>query len=163
MTTQNNTHNNTQHADVATLVNICTEIWPPRQRTYFGSLNVRSPQSGEAFATTPIHGCMGVMDLGDKRTLEYRITAREIADDIAREINGDLDSAILDYERAIRFQPDHANAYFNRGDLLEKKGDPAQAIADLERYLDLGEGERVGDTETIQKRIENLKAQLPAK
>ena len=89
MTTQNNTHNNTQHADVATLVNICTEIWPPRQRTYFGSLNVRSPQSGEAFAVTPIRGCMGVMDLGDKRTLEYRITAREIADDIAREINGD--------------------------------------------------------------------------
>jgi hypothetical protein len=89
VTTQNNTHSNTQHTDVATLVNICTEIWPPRQRTYFGSLNVRSPQSGEAFAITPIHGCMGVMDLGDKRTLEYRITAREIADDIAREINGD--------------------------------------------------------------------------
>jgi hypothetical protein len=86
---QNNTHNSTPHTDVATLVNICTEIWPPRQRTYFGSLNVRSPQSGEAFALTPIHGCMGVMDLGDKRTLEYRITAREIADDIAREINGD--------------------------------------------------------------------------
>ena len=29
------------------------------------------------------------MDLGDKRTMEYRITAREIAEDIAREINGD--------------------------------------------------------------------------
>jgi hypothetical protein len=29
------------------------------------------------------------MDLGDKRTMEYRITAREIAEDIARELNGD--------------------------------------------------------------------------
>jgi hypothetical protein len=75
--------------DVAALVNISTEKWPPRHRTYFGSLEIRSPQAGEAFAVTPIRGCMGVMDLGDKRTMEYRITAREIAEDIARELNGD--------------------------------------------------------------------------
>jgi hypothetical protein len=71
------------------LVNISTQKWPPRQRTYFGSLEVRSPEPGEAFAITPIRGCTGVMDLGDKRIMEFRITAREIADDIAREINGD--------------------------------------------------------------------------
>ncbi len=71
------------------LVNISTQKWPPRQRTYFGSLEVRSPEPGEVFAITPIRGCTGVMDLGDKRIMEYRITAREIADDIAREINGD--------------------------------------------------------------------------
>jgi len=75
--------------DVVALVNISTEKWPPRQRTYFGSLAISSPQPGEAFAITPIHGCLGVMDLGDKRTMEYRITAREIAEDLAREINGD--------------------------------------------------------------------------
>ena len=86
---QNQTHNNAQSVDIVALVNISTEKWPPRQRTYFGSLDVRSPQSGEAFAITPIRGCMGVMDLGDKRTMEYRITAREIAEDIAREINSD--------------------------------------------------------------------------
>ncbi len=78
----------TQTETVA-LVNISTEKWPPRQRTYFGSLAISSPQPGEAFAITPIHGCLGVMDLGDKRTMEFRITAREIAEDIAREINGD--------------------------------------------------------------------------
>jgi hypothetical protein len=78
----------TEHTTVS-LVNISTQKWPPRQRTYFGSLEVRSPEPGEAFAITPIRGCMGVMDLGDKRIMEYRITAREIADDIAREINGD--------------------------------------------------------------------------
>ena len=78
----------TESATVS-LVNISTQKWPPRQRTYFGSLEVRSPEHGEAFAVTPIRGCTGVMDLGDKRIMEYRITAREIADDIAREINGD--------------------------------------------------------------------------
>ncbi len=71
------------------LVNISTEKWPPRQRTYFGSLDVRSPEPGEPYAITPIRGCTGVMDLGDKRIMEYRIAAREIAEDIAREINGD--------------------------------------------------------------------------
>jgi hypothetical protein len=86
---QTQTHSKSQSTDIVALVNISTEKWPPRQRTYFGSLEVRSPQSGEAFAITPIRGCMGVMDLGDKRTMEYRITAREIAEDIAREINSD--------------------------------------------------------------------------
>ncbi len=75
--------------NAATLVNISTEKWPPRHRTYFGSLEVRSPEPGEPYAITPIRGCTGVMDLGDKRTMEYRITAREIAEDIAREINSD--------------------------------------------------------------------------
>ena len=73
----------------ATLVNITTEKWPVRQRTYFGSLQILSPQPGEAYALTPVQGCVGMMDLGDKRTMEYRITAREIAEDLAREINGD--------------------------------------------------------------------------
>jgi hypothetical protein len=75
--------------ETVALVNISSEKWPPRHRTYFGSLAISSPQPGEAFAITPIRGCLGVMDLGDKRTMEFRITAREIAEDIAREINGD--------------------------------------------------------------------------
>src|SRR5258707_3917872 len=75
--------------DSVSLVNISAEKWPPRQRTYFGSLDVHSPEPGEPYAVTMIRGCSGVMDLGDKRTMEYRITAREIAEDIAREINND--------------------------------------------------------------------------
>jgi hypothetical protein len=82
-------HSAAKPSDLVALVNISTEKWPPRHRTYFGSLAISSPQPGEAFAITPIHGCLGVMDLGDKRTMEFRITAREIAEDIAREINGD--------------------------------------------------------------------------
>ena len=75
--------------DFAALVNISPQKWPPRHRTYFGSIEVRSPCPGEAYAVTPIRACKGVMDLGDKRTMEFAITAREIAEDIAREINGD--------------------------------------------------------------------------
>lgn len=75
--------------DVVSLVNISTEKWPPRHRTYFGSLQVVSPEAGESFAVTQIRGCKGVMDLGDKRTMDYQITAQEVAEDIAREINGD--------------------------------------------------------------------------
>jgi hypothetical protein len=73
----------------AALVNISAERWPPRHRTYFGSLQIISPQDGEAFAITPIRGCQGSMDMGDRRMVEYRVTAREVAEDIAREINGD--------------------------------------------------------------------------
>jgi hypothetical protein len=79
---------NTESSTVV-LVNISTEKWPPRHRTYFGSLEVRSPEPGEPYAITPIRGCTGVMDMGDKRTMDYRITAREIAEDVAREINSD--------------------------------------------------------------------------
>ena len=78
-----------KQSDTATLVNISAQTWPPRHRTYFGSLVVHSPESGASFAVTPIHACKGVMDLGDKRTMEFSITAREIAEDIARELNND--------------------------------------------------------------------------
>jgi hypothetical protein len=75
--------------ETVSLVNISQEKWPPRQRTYFGALEVRSPQPGEPYAVTPIRGCTSVMDLGDKRTMEISVSAREIAEDIARELNSD--------------------------------------------------------------------------
>lgn len=75
--------------NIAVLVNISTEKWPPRHRTYFGSLEVRSPEAGEPYAITPVRGCTGVIDMGDKRTMPVQISAHEIAEDIAREINSD--------------------------------------------------------------------------
>jgi hypothetical protein len=71
------------------LVNISPEKWPPRHRTYFGSLEVRSPEPGQAYAVTPIHACTGVTDMGDRRFTEYSVSAQQVAEDIAREINGD--------------------------------------------------------------------------
>jgi hypothetical protein len=75
--------------DVVALVNISTEKWPPRHRPYFGSLVIHSPEPGEEFAITPVRGCAAKMDLGDKRTIDVPLTAREIAEDLARELNGD--------------------------------------------------------------------------
>jgi len=75
--------------DTVALVNISTEKWPARHRTYFGSLVIHSPAPGEDFAITPIRACIAKMDLGDKRTLDVSLTARQIAEDLARELNGD--------------------------------------------------------------------------
>ena len=75
--------------DVASLVNISRENWPPRQRSYFGALTVRTPEADEEYAITPICGCSDHMDLGDKRVVDVKISAREIAEDLARELNGD--------------------------------------------------------------------------
>jgi len=77
------------HPSTAALINISTEKWPPRHRTYFGSLEVRSPQPGEPYAATTIHGCNSFIDMGDHRHMDYSITAQQVAEDIAREINGD--------------------------------------------------------------------------
>jgi hypothetical protein len=41
------------------------------------------------YALTRISGRTGAIDLGDKRTLEFPISARDIAEDLAREINAD--------------------------------------------------------------------------
>lgn len=71
------------------LVNISTERWPARQRAYFGSLVIHSPEPGQEFAITPVRACVAKMDLGDKRTLDVPLSAREIAEDLARELNGD--------------------------------------------------------------------------
>jgi ribosomal protein L37AE/L43A len=44
---------------------------------------------GEAYALTRVTSRTAVMDYGDKRTMPLQITAREIAEDICREINSD--------------------------------------------------------------------------
>src|SRR5882724_3162363 len=78
-----------KQSDVVSLVNISTQKWPARLRTYFGSLTIQSPAEGVAYAVTPVRACTCLMDLGDKRTMEIRLTAQEIAEDLVREINGD--------------------------------------------------------------------------
>ena len=76
-------------SSTVSLVNISREKWPPRHRTYFGSLVVSSPEAGESFCD---HS-HSQLQRGDrhwrKRTVDFHITAREVAEDIARELNGD--------------------------------------------------------------------------
>jgi hypothetical protein len=71
----------------AVLCNIAEQSWI-LHRTH-GTFVVAGRAAGETFALTIIGARTGAIDLGDKRTLEFPITAREIADDLAREINSD--------------------------------------------------------------------------
>ena len=48
-----------------------------------------SPKEIVPYALTRISARTGAIDLGDKRTLEFPISARDIAEDLAREINAD--------------------------------------------------------------------------
>ncbi len=53
-----------------------------------------------------------------------------------------------------------ADAYYNRALVWRNNLNPAAAIADFQKYLDLGGGERDGDTEQVRKMIADLKQKL---
>ena len=71
----------------AVIANI-TEQRYMAQRMY-GTFQIAGRGEGESFALTRITPRTAVMDYGDKRTLPLAITAREIAEDLCREINSD--------------------------------------------------------------------------
>ena len=73
--------------DIAVIANI-TEQRYMAQRMY-GTFQIAGRGEGEAYALTRITPRTAVMDYGDKRTLPLAITAREIAEDLCREINSD--------------------------------------------------------------------------
>jgi hypothetical protein len=55
----------------------------------YGTFQIAGCAEGESCALTRVTPRRAVMDYGDKRTLPLPITAREIAEDICREINSD--------------------------------------------------------------------------
>jgi tetratricopeptide (TPR) repeat protein len=58
-----------------------------------------------------------------------------LADSLARK--GRSDEAMVHYQQAIRLEPNYADAYYNRGNVLLAKGQIDDAIADLEKTLQL--------------------------
>ena len=58
-----------------------------------------------------------------------------LADALARK--GQPDEALVHYEQAIRLQPNYANAYYNRGNVLFTKGRIDEAMADWEKTLQI--------------------------
>lgn len=71
----------------AVLVNITEQHWVIT-RTY-GVYQVPGKPVDEEYATLRFKCAAGSIDLGDRRSVEYPILARDIANDIAREINSD--------------------------------------------------------------------------
>ncbi len=57
-------------------------------RTY-GTFLIPGREDGEEFSLTRVTARTAIMDYGDKRTLPLPISAREIAEDLCREINSD--------------------------------------------------------------------------
>ena len=75
---------------------------------------------------------------------------------VVRQAKGDLDGALADYAEAIRLKPDYTNAFYNRGKLKKVLRDHSGAVADLQKYLDLGGGERDGDQSAVEEEIRKL-------
>lgn len=55
----------------------------------YGTFQIAGRAEGEPYALTRVTPRTAVMDYGDKRTLPLAIPAREIAEDVCREINSD--------------------------------------------------------------------------
>jgi hypothetical protein len=72
---------------VAVIANITEQQWLA-QRTY-GNFVVKGCPPGQPYELTEVQARKGTIDLGDKRVLDFPITARAIAEDIAREVNSD--------------------------------------------------------------------------
>lgn len=75
------------NSDTATIANITDQRYMASRM--YGTFQIAGCAEGEPFALTRVTPRTTVMDYGDKRTLPLAITAREIADDICREINSD--------------------------------------------------------------------------
>ena len=77
----------TERSPQAMIANI-TEQHYLAHRMY-GTFQIAGRAEGDAYAMTRITPRTAVMDYGDKRVLPLPITAREIAEDICREVNSD--------------------------------------------------------------------------
>jgi tetratricopeptide (TPR) repeat protein len=51
-----------------------------------------------------------------------------------------LDGAIGEYREALRIQPGYANAHYNLGNILFRKGEVGEAIQELQKALELRPG-----------------------
>src|SRR5579864_788993 len=74
-------------SDIAVIANITDQRYMASRM--YGTFQIAACAEGEPFALTRITSRTAVMDYGDKRTLPLAIAAREIAEDICREINSD--------------------------------------------------------------------------
>jgi tetratricopeptide (TPR) repeat protein len=79
---------------------------------------------------------------------------------LARRAKGDLDGALQDYGQAIRLKPDFANPYYGRALIFRDRLSYRDAVADFQRFLDLGGGAHDGFAEKAKQMIADLKQKL---
>jgi tetratricopeptide (TPR) repeat protein len=74
-----------------------------------------------------------------------------------------FDLALLDYTRAIQFNPDYGSAYLNRAKTHMEMGRHQQALADAVKARSLGVPEADPLVRQLQERILNTGTQRPRK
>ena len=77
-----------------------------------------------------------------------------------RHEQNDDERALKDYNEAIRLKPDYVDALYSRGRALESKSLFRAAIADFQKYLDLGGGELNSNRGKVERIIRNLREEL---
>ena len=84
-----------------------------------------------------IRGCTQIIERGKRERREYRAIAYNNRG-IAYQEKGEVDRAIADFTTAIKFNPNDARVYSNRGNAhSEKKGEVDRAIADFRKALEI--------------------------
>jgi tetratricopeptide (TPR) repeat protein len=77
-----------------------------------------------------------------------------------RREQGNVDGALYDFNEAIRFKPEFVDALYSRALVLEEKSLFRAAIADYQKYLDLGGGEQDGNQSRVERLIRRLRDAL---
>jgi tetratricopeptide (TPR) repeat protein len=72
----------------------------------------------------------------------------------------ELDASIIEFSVAIRLDPEYSDAYFFRAVALKEKSDLNGAIADYQKYLDLGVNFKLADQDEVEELISDLKNEL---
>jgi hypothetical protein len=75
------------NTETAVIANITDQSYSAH-RTY-GTFRIAGRAEGEEYSLTHVTPRTAVIDYGDKRKLPLQITAREIAEDLCREVNSD--------------------------------------------------------------------------
>jgi tetratricopeptide (TPR) repeat protein len=74
-----------------------------------------------------------------------------------RREQGDVERALRDFNEAIRLKPDFADALYSRASVLEKKSLFRAAVADYQKYLDLGGGTKNGNQSKVEQTLRYLR------
>jgi len=83
-----------------------------------------------------IQGCSKVIQRGGAVSERIRVIAYTNRA-VAYYHKGDLDSALADYNEAIRLDPTYERAYDDRGNVYRRKGDLDRALADYNEAIHL--------------------------